>query len=136
MEIKNDDLNEVIAFLSTFTMPRTVARANSKFVGHLKERLQELIDNEKELVESFGGTVDDGGHISGLDNEKLDEFQAERKQLLSETATIEPDYKEQFSILKSFFDGWDGEVSPSSYKGMNALYDALDTIGDVDAGEK
>lgn len=136
MEIKNDDLNEVIAFLNTFTMPRTVARANSKVVGHLKDRLQELIDNEKELVESFGGEVDESGHISGLDDEKSAEFQKERKQLLSETATIEPDYKEQFSILKSFFDGWDGEVSPSSYTGMNALYDALDAIGDANDGDQ
>lgn len=128
MDIKNKDLIPVINFLSKLSLPRKVARANSKFLSSIEKSLKSLQDSENELVKSFDGEIVDG-QIK-IDADKKDSFKKEHDELLDETVSVKSSYKEQFSIFKKYFEDWDGEVNPTDVVGMNALYDALEDNDD------
>lgn len=128
LEIKNKDLLGVYQFLSSLTLPRKVARSVSNLTTQIQVKINELVESEKELVESFGGTVSEG-KINLPDDSQAD-FSKEHDDLLEETVIFNNSYKEQFSIMKSYFMDWNGEVQPQLAKGMNAFYDAIEELSD------
>lgn len=92
----------VINFLSNLTLPRKVSRASSKLIASLQTKLSELADDEKDLIEKYNGTVDEGGNISGIKPESFNEFNESHSELLNETVIIDISYKEQPKVLLDF----------------------------------
>ena len=128
LEIKNRDLVGVYQFLGNLTLPRKVARSVSSLVTQIQFKINELGESEKELVESFGGTVSEGK--INLSDESRADFNKEHNDLLEETVILNNSYKEQFSIMKSYFMDWNGDVQPHLINGMNAFYDAIEELSD------
>lgn len=127
-ELPKRNMMIVINFLSNLTLPRKVSRASSKLIASLQTKLSELADDEKDLIEKYNGTVDEGGNISGIKTESFNEFNEAHSELLNETVIIDISYKEQPKVLLDFFEEWNEQISPEQVVGMNAFYDLLDSL--------
>lgn len=123
----------VINFLSNLTLPRKVSRASSKLIASLQTKLSELAEDEKDLVEKYNGTVNEGGNISGIKTESFNEFNEAHSELLNETVIIDISYKEQPKVLLDFFEEWNEPISPEQVVGMNAFYDLLDSFNNKES---
>jgi len=123
----------VINFLSNLTLPRKVSRASSKLIASLQTKLSELAEDEKDLVEKYNGTVNEGGNISGIKTESFNEFNEAHSELLNETVIIDISYKEQPKVLLDFFEEWNEQISPEQVVGMNAFYDLLDPLNNKES---
>lgn len=130
LEFKNGDINSVVLFLSQQTLPRKVFRASSFLVDKLTVKLSDYAKSEQKLVESLKGSISEEGNISFENSEDFNKFKTERDDLNNETVIIEPNYKEQFSIFKKYFDDWDGSVEPQYSQGVNALYNSLEKLNE------
>jgi len=127
-ELPKRNMMIVINFLSNLTLPRKVSRASSKLIASLQTKLSELAEDEKDLVEKYNGTVDEGGNISGIKPESFNEFNEAHSELLNETVIVDISYKEQPKVLLDFFEEWNEPISPEQVVGMNAFYDLLDSL--------
>ena len=127
-ELPKRNMMIVINFLSNLTLPRKVSRASSKLIASLQTKLSELAEDEKDLVEKYNGTVNEGGNISGIKPESFTEFNEAHSELLNETVIVDISYKEQPKVLLDFFEEWNEPISPEQVVGMNAFYDLLDSL--------
>lgn len=132
-ELPKRNMMIVINFLSNLTLPRKVSRASSKLIASLQTKLSELADDEKDLIEKYNGTVDEGGNISGIKTESFNEFNEAHSELLNETVIIDISYKEQPKVLLDFFEEWNEPISPEQVVGMNAFYDLLDSFNNKES---
>ncbi len=132
-ELPKRNMMIVINFLSNLTLPRKVSRASSKLIASLQTKLSELADDEKDLIEKYNGTVDEGGNISGIKPESFNEFNEARSELLNETVIVDISYKEQPKVLLDFFEEWNEQISPEQVVGMNAFYDLLDSFNNKES---
>lgn len=132
-ELPKRNMMIVINFLSNLTLPRKVSRASSKLIASLQTKLSELADDEKDLIEKYNGTVDEGGNISGIKTESFNEFNEAHSELLNETVIIDISYKEQPKVLLDFFEEWNEQISPEQVVGMNAFYDLLDSFNNKES---
>lgn len=127
-ELPKRNMILVINFLSGLTLPRKVSRASSKLISSLQTKFSELAEDEKDLVNKYNGTVNEGGQISGIKPEDIQEFNDEHSELLNETVIVDISYKEQPKILLDFFEEWNEPIGPEQVVGMNAFYDLLDSF--------
>ena len=132
-ELPKRNMMIVINFLSNLTLPRKVSRASSKLIASLQTKLSELANDEKDLIEKYNGTVDEGGNISGIKTESFNEFNEAHSELLNETVIIDISYKEQPKVLLDFFEEWNEQISPEQVVGMNAFYDLLDSLNNKES---
>lgn len=132
--ITNKNLVALSNFLGEIAMPAMVARKNRNLIKTIKESIESLSEQEKEIAESLGGQVSPDGTIDfskAPDMEKsTSEFVTQREGLLNEDK----------SIIRESIDGslavlytdclatWNGNLKPEYNEAYNELMDQLEEL--------
>ena len=134
ISITNKNLVSLSNLLGEVTMPAMVARKNRNLVKTIKESIDSLAEQEKEIAESLGGQVEPNGTIDfskAPDMGKASsEFVTQREGLLNEDkAIIRESTDGSLKVLYTdFLATWNGELKPEYTDAYNELMDQLEEL--------
>lgn len=134
ISITNKNLVSLSNLLGEVTMPAMVARKNRNLVKTIKESIDSLAEQEKEIAESLGGQVEPNGTIDfskAPDMAKSSaEFIKQREGLLNEDKSIIRETTD--GSLKVLYTDclatWNGELKPEYTDAYNELMDQLEEL--------
>lgn len=134
ISITNKNLVALSNLLGEVAMPAMVARKNRNLVKTIKESIDNLAEQEKEIAESLGGQVAPDGTIDFTKAPDMDkstsEFVEQRQGLLNDDK----------SIIRESIDGslavlytdclanWNGQLKPEYTDAYNELMDQLEEL--------
>lgn len=139
IELQNQLLLPTINFLSEFPAKGKNARAIVKLKKLLIEKVQELIEDERSLVEEFGARDSEGGLIpvdkENPDGDKViqtkrkEEYWAERQALLEqEVEIVGGTYSHHIDDVQNLLEIYDGEMNGNNAVAYDALLDAFEKV--------
>ena len=134
ISITNKNLVSLSNLLGEVTMPAMVARKNRNLVKTIKESIDSLAEQEKEIAESLGGQVEPNGTIDFSKapdmSKSSSEFVTQREGLLNEDQSIIRESTEgSLQVLYTdFLATWNGELKPEYTDAYNELMDQLEEL--------
>lgn len=124
MELQNKYLLPVGNFVNGITMPAQISRARTKIVTKLQENIDILMEDDKKLIESHNGTInDDKVYFDNPDEQS--EYLSDKNELMNEIININIDNLSSYDKFKNFISEWNGNVSGEDAESFDVLCDAL-----------
>ncbi|MDD7384153.1 MAG: DUF1617 family protein [Actinomycetaceae bacterium] len=131
--LANHHLQPIAELLAGMPLKAAQSRARSKLLTLVKEAIARFGEDEYDLVTAYA-TLDDNGRPLFADDgtfvlanpDKAGEFLAARTELLASVAEVSgPTYDGHLTDVKTFLDGYDGELSGEAAEAYDVLYDAI-----------
>ena len=133
LNLKNNELQPVTGFLQSLKLKNKSSRARTRLVGKLDAKVNELVADQKMLLEKYGQHDASGNLIrDGNDNflwqpEFAEEATSENEELLEEKVTIDlSEYQSQMQVLTAALDELDAELSDVDANIYAVLMDVLE----------
>lgn len=130
---KNMELQPVINFLQSLKLANKTSRARTRLVTKLSEKLENLVSDQKELLEKYGQRDNEGNLIRDGNNAYLwnpdDSVEANKAsiELNNEEVSIDlSEYKAAMKILTTALDNYSMELSEVDANIYNLLMDKLE----------
>lgn len=102
------------------------ARAVKFFIRDASSKQQEIQEITKDLVEKHAGKYDKKAVPFFKDDSIEKDFYKDLFDALDETITILAAFDRQFTVLKHFFDNYEGELPKGNRVGFDIFTDALE----------
>lgn len=127
IELANKELAPAINFLQSMTLKAADSRHRSKLVKLLVQAYEELMTEEKALMEKLGLLNEKGDLRTDLNSEETKEFKSEQKTLFDEKVIIEGGiYSKNIDELPRILNEFDGELSGQDAEIYDRLLDEME----------
>jgi hypothetical protein len=136
--IKNNQLVDVINYLTEIELQPKVSRVRTKLINLMKIKMNELSVDELELLEKFGMKDEKGKLIENegtfhLIPESAREYHKEKSELLDEDCEVNvSELKSKLSLLVSGLEDSEVKVSGRDAEVLDLILDCLEMEGKHD----
>lgn len=126
MKIKKSMLISVFNFLAGASLVGPASRARTKLVNDISEQIDILQNDQKDLVQSNGGHIDDAGNIKFSEAESKVEYEKQKEELFKEKVLFNEKTEGYFERLRVGLDKYTEKLSGQDAVAYDYLLDKLE----------
>lgn len=126
MKIEKSMLVPVFNFLAGASLVGPASRARTKLVNDVNEQIEILQNDQKDLVQSNSGRIDDAGNINFSEAEFKIEYEKQREELFKEKVLFNEKTEGYFERLRVGLDKYTEKLSGQDAVAYDYLLDKLE----------
>lgn len=126
MKIEKSMLVPVFNFLVGASLVGPASRARTKLVNDVNEQIEILQNDQKDLVQSNSGHIDDAGNINFSEAEFKIEYEKQREELFKEKVLFNEKTEGYFERLRVGLDKYTEKLSGQDAVAYDYLLDKLE----------